>query len=219
MHNFVCSSNKSGYHYINVNYSNDFKISRFADLKLFDENSLCPKCKSKCNIIRGIEVGEIFKISDEYSKDYKLTYTDEMNNTCFVHMGSYQIGIDRCIAAIVEGNHDENGIIWPMEVAPFKVAIVVVNINDKDSLKFSNALHNKLNSMNIETLIDDRKETLGVKLNDMDLIGIPIRITVGKKLYTDSSVELKLRSEKESTYVNIKDLLKTIVDLVNIEKN
>ena len=216
MHNFVCGSNKDGYHYINANYSIDFNINRFADLKLFDSTSLCPKCNSECKIIKGIEVGEILKIGDIYSSSYNLSYFDEKNHESFVQEGSYQIGLDRCISAIVEENHDEKGIIWPMNVSPFKVCIVVVNINDKDGLKFANSLYDKLNELNIDTLLDDRKETIGVKLNDMDLIGIPIRITIGKKLYTDDSVELKMRNEEETSNVKVKDIIKTIQSLIEI---
>ena len=115
MHNFICGSNKKNYHYINVNVNRDFKINRYADIKLFDKNSLCPVCKSKCNILKGIEVGQLFKMGTYFSELFDLHFTNELNNQEYVQLGSYQIGIDRCMSAIVENNHDENGIIWPFQ--------------------------------------------------------------------------------------------------------
>ena len=209
MHNFICGSNRVGYHYKNVNYQRDFKINRFADLKLFDENSLCPKCKSKCEIINGIEVGQITKLSPEDSKPYNLKYTDEINHEEYVHMGCYQMGIDRVLSAIVENNHDEIGIVWPMNVAPFKVCIIEANVNDNDITKFSNALYDKLKALGIDTILDDRKESIGVKFNDMDLVGIPIRVTVGKKV-SEGIVELKLRTEEKEKEVKISKIVEQI---------
>ncbi len=215
MHNFVCGSNKENYHYINANYPRDFKISKFADLKLFDENSVCPKCKNKCEIVKGIEVGQLFKLGKSYSEIYNLLYKNEINTKEYVHMGSYQIGLDRCIAAIVANNHDENGIIWPINVAPYKVAIVISNMNNKDSVKFANSLYDRLNDIGIDTILDDRKVTIGIKFNDMDLIGIPIRITIGDKYVEDGKVELKLRKEKETILLESNKLLEYIDCLVN----
>lgn len=209
MHNVICGANIKDYHYKNVNPKIDFKIDRFADLKMFDENSYCPKCGSKCEIINGIEVGHIFKLETNYSKVYDLKYLDETNTFNYVHMGSYGIGIDRLISAIIEKNHDEKGIIWPMLVAPYKVAIVVINVNDKESYKYSKMLYERLTQNGIDTILDDRKETVGTKFNDMDLFGIPIRITVGKKL-EEGFVEMKLRSEERSNDIKIENVLKTI---------
>ena len=213
MHNFVCGSNKKNYHYINVNYGKDFKIKKFADLKLFDENSLCPKCKNKCSIVKGIEVGQIYKLGINYSDLYKLVYTDEVNKTEYVHMGSYQIGLDRCLSAIVESHHDEDGIIWPVSIAPFKVAIVVSNVNDQNVMKYADLLHDKLEGLGIDTLLDDRKETIGVKFNDMDLIGIPYIITIGKNI-TEEKVELKTRKNNKTSIVKFDEIDDTIQELI-----
>lgn len=209
MHNFVCGSNIENKHYINVNYGRDFKINRYADLKLFDKNCLCPKCKNKCNIIKGYEVGQIFKLGNIYSKLYDLTYKDERNEFDYVHMGSYQIGLDRCLSAIVESNHDDDGIIWPMNIAPYKVAIVIANVNDQETVKYANSLYDKLIDLGIDTLLDDRKETVGIKFNDMDLIGIPIRITVGKHL-EEGKVEYKLRKEKDVTLISTDNIVEQV---------
>lgn len=216
MHNVICGSNIKDYHYKNVNPKVDFKIDRFADLKIFNESSYCPKCGSKCEMINGIEVGHIFKLETNYSKIYDLKYLDETNTFNYVHMGSYGIGIDRLISAIVEKNHDEKGIIWPMLVAPYKVAIVVINVNDKESYKYSKMLYERLTQNGIDTILDDRKETVGIKFNDMDLFGIPIRITVGKKL-EEGFVEIKLRTEIKSNDIKIENVLKTIEKLTDIK--
>ncbi len=214
MTNGVCGANKKGFYYINVNPGIDFKISKYSDLKLFDENSLCPKCKSKAKILKGVEVGHIFKLDTNYSKKYDLKYTDEMNTEQYVYMGSYGIGLDRCMDAIVLSHHDDKGIIWPMSVAPYKVAIVIINMNDRDSYKYGKKLYDKLNSLNIDTILDDRYDTVGVKFNDIDLMGIPIRITIGQK-YQNGFVELKLRNEEKSTDIEVNNIVSRIIDEID----
>ena len=213
MHNFVCGSNKKNYHYINVNYGKDFKIKEYADIKLFDKNCTCPKCKNKCEIVKGFEVGQIYKLGKVYSELYNLKYADELNFSEFVNMGSYQLGIDRCLSAIVENNHDDKGIIWPISVAPFKVVVIVANMNDHEQSKYANNLYNKLTSIGVETFLDDRKETIGVKFNDADLIGYPIRVTVGKMLNEDK-VEVRLRSEESIKQVKTSKIIEYIQKLL-----
>ena len=193
-----------------MNYS-DYIISKYSDIKLFDENSLCPRCKSKAKILHGVEVGQIFKLDTNYSKKYDLKYTDETNEEQYVYMGSYGIGLDRCIDAIVETHHDEKGIIWPMSVAPYKVAIIIINVNDREAYKYGKKLYEKLNGLNIDTILDDRHDTVGVKFNDMDLIGVPIRITIGQK-FQSGFVEFKLRTEENSTDVELNSILNKILN-------
>lgn len=218
MMNAVCGSNKKDYHYINVIPGRDFRVNKYADLKLFDENTLCPKCKSKCDFLKGIEVGHVFKLGTNYSEILKLKYTDEINQNNLVHMCSYGIGIDRCISAIIEENHDDKGIIWPISVSPYKVCIVIANVNDKESYKYALNLYEKLNKLNIDTLLDDRKVTIGVKFADMDLIGIPIRITVGEHL-KDDKVEIKMRNEEETKLITTENIIKTIEDIIENNGN
>ena len=124
-------------------------------------------------------------------------------------MGSYGIGIERCLSSIVEMNHDDKGIIWPMSVAPYKVAIVIVNVNDQETYKYALNLYNKLNTLGIDTILDDRKESVGVKFNDMDLLGIPIRVTVGSK-YESGFVEFKLRNEANTKFIKVDNLIEKI---------
>ena len=213
MYNAVCGSNKRDYHYININPGIDFKVDKYADLKIFNSSSLCPRCKSTASILRGIEVGNIFKLGTAYSEIYNLRYLDEKNEFNYVHMGSYGIGIDRCMAAIVEKNHDEKGIIWPIKVAPYKVGIVIVNVNDREAYKYSMRLYDKLNSLQIDTIVDDRKVSPGNKFNDMDLIGVPIRITVGHSL-NYGKVEIKLRHELTGYEIDINYLLDEINKII-----
>ena len=216
MYNFTCGSNKKDYHYKNVNYGRDFKISMFADLKLFDDSSVCPKCKNPCEIVTGVEVGQILKLGKYYSEMYNLMYQNEVNKREYVSLGSYRLGIDRILAAIVEVNNDENGIIWPMSITPYKVAIVVSNINDRESLKYASNLYEKLLNLNIDTILDDRKETIGVKFNDMDLIGIPIRLTIGKKL-ENNLIELKLRRENKVRNIKTNKIIEVIQSIIEKE--
>ena len=214
MTNAICGANKKDYHYKNVNPGVDFKVNRYLDIKLFNENSYCPRCKSDAQILKGIEVGHIFKLASNYSKIYDLKYIDEINESNYVHMGSYGIGLDRCIGAIVEKNHDEKGIVWPVAVAPYKVAIVVINVNDRETHRYAKSLYEKLNKLGVDTILDDRKDTVGVKFNDIDLMGIPIRITIGRKLI-DGFVEFKLRDEEISTDVDSDTIIRRVLEIVD----
>ena len=216
MNNFICGSNMQNHHYRNANYGRDFKISKFADVKLFDEHSLCPKCKNECEILDGIEVGQITKIGNVLSESLNLEYTDEINKQELMQMGTYVIGLDRVVSAIVEKHNDEQGIIWPISVAPYKVGIIISNVNDSAVSKYANSLYDKLEDLGIETLLDDRKESIGVKFNDMELIGIPVLVTVGRKL-DNSCVEVKFRSEREIKDIKTNKLIEYIQNI--LEKN
>ena len=213
MNNFICGSNKTNYHYVNANYGRDFKINRFADLKLFDEKSLCPKCKNECEILDGIEVGQITKLGKKYSKDLKITYMDEINKKGYAHVGCYTIGLDRVISAIVEKNNDEKGIVWPISVAPYKVGIIVSNVNDDEISKYANNLHDKLEALNIDTLLDDRKESIGIKFNDLELIGLPVIVVVGNKL-EKNTVEVINRSYADKKDVKTNKIIEYIQNIL-----
>ena len=217
MKNFICGSNKKYYHFKNVNVGRDFKIDKYDDIKVFDENSLCPLCKNKCEMTKGIEIGQINKIGDKLSSYYNISYTDEANQKSFIQIGSYYIGIDRCLNAIVEENHDEKGIIWPMSVAPYKVAIVVANMNHEKMCSSADKIYKKLESNGIDTLFDDRKESIGVKLNDIELIGIPIIIIIGNNI-DKNIVEVKLRNKKDVKEIQLNkfyDYISNLIDKYN----
>ena len=213
MNNFICGSNKTNYHYTNANYGRDFKINRFADLKLFDEKSVCPKCKNECEILDGIEVGQITKLGKKYSKDLKISYMDEINKKQYAYVGSYTIGLDRVISAIVEKHNDEKGIIWPIDVAPYKVGIIISNVNDDEISKYANNLYEKLETLGIDTILDDRKESIGVKFNDLELMGIPIIVVVGNKL-EKNVVEVNLRQDGERKDVKTNKIIEYIQNIL-----
>ncbi len=210
MKNFIVGANKSDYHYKDVNL-NDFKYIN-GDIRNIKETDVCPKCLNKISFKKGIEIGNTFKLGTKYSDKLDLKYMDEHNKEQLVVMGSYGIGLGRCMGALVEQNHDEKGIIWPYEVAPYKVCIVIANINDEIQLELANQLYKRLLLKNIEVLVDDRDERIGVKLNDMDLIGIPIRILIGRKA-SEGKLEFKLRTEDTVSEENIEEAITKIVQL------
>lgn len=209
MKNFLTGANKTDYHYINVNLS-DIKDYKVGDIKEVKEKDLCPKCGKKLYFKHGIEVGNTFKLGDKYSKIMNLTYLDKDNKEKYPVMGCYGIGLGRILASIAEQQNDENGLCWPLEIAPFKVAIVLLNNSATD---YANNLYDTLNSLGIDTLLDDRDERAGVKFNDMDLIGIPIRITIGKK-YSEGIIEVKERKNKEIFEVEKDELISKIKEMI-----
>ena len=214
MKNFFCGANKEGYHYINVNVK-DFKYDAVGDIVNVQQGDKCPNCNEGHLVFKkGIEVGNTFKLGTKYSESLGLNYLDENNELKPVVMGCYGIGVERMIAAVVEQNHDDKGIIWPMSIAPYKVAIVLIDPKNDEQSKVANDLYNTLNSMGIDTILDDRNERPGVKFNDMDLIGIPVRITVGKKV-NEGKVELKERMEAESTDINVDNIIGEVKNIVN----
>ena len=212
MKNFCCGANKFGYHYINANIK-DFSTYTSGDIVNVKEGDICPNCKAKLKFKKGIEVGNTFKLGTKYAESLSLNYLGDDNQNHPVVMGSYGIGIERILSAIVEQNNDDRGIIWPINVAPYKVEIVVINPKEEAQINSGNELYNKLNSIGIDTLIDDRKETAGVKFNDADLIGMPIRLTVGKKI-KDGIVEIKLRTEETSEECKIEDVIEKIKSII-----
>lgn len=205
MRNFLVGANKTDYHYINVNLK-DFKIDKIADIRNVTEDDVCPKCGAKLSFKKGIEVGNTFKLGTKYSEAMDLYFADEDNKLKPVVMGCYGIGIARILAAVVEQNHDENGMILPKEIAPYEVAIVIANTKDEEQVRLGNELYEKLSSEGIEVLLDDRNERAGVKFKDMDLIGIPVRVVVGKKA-SEGIVEYKERATSEVEELNIQELI------------
>lgn len=213
--NGICGSNMLNYYYINVNDKCDFNVSKYADIKYVDSYDLCPRCKGKIEILKGVEVGNIFKLDTSYSEVFDIKYLDEKNNYNYVHMGSYGIGIDRCMAVIAQMNHDENGIIWPYLIAPYKVNLILINEYDRNSKEYADVLCDKLNSLNIDTIIDDRDISTSNKYKDNDLIGIPVRIVINFEKDTDK-VEVKLRHEENSYMVNRVEIVSEIKKILNI---
>ena len=212
MKNFIVGANKTDYHYKNVNLE-DFNYLLIDDIRCITENDPCPNCGKKLDFKNGIEIGNTFKLGTKYSEALDLSYLDKNNENKYVWMGCYGIGLGRCLASVVEQNNDEKGIIWPIEIAPFKVAIVVANSLDEAQMDAANYLYNELRNNEISTILDDREERIGVKFNDMDLIGIPIRITIGNKI-NEQLVEIKLRNEDKYSETSLYDVLSKIEDIL-----
>ena len=211
-YNYIVGANKTDYHYKNVNTS-DFKYDYIGDIKNVKEFDACPKCGKKLYFKNGIEIGNTFKLGTKYSKALDLNYLDENNTLKPVVMGCYGIGLGRIMASVVEQKNDEHGIIWPVNIAPFKVSIVLIDKDDDLQKSIANALYNNLMNKQIDTILDDRDLRAGVKFNDMDLIGIPYRITVGKKA-KDNLVELKIRETNQVFDVHVNDIVTKIIELM-----
>ena len=213
--NFIVGANETNYHLKNVNIK-DFKYDFSGDIVNVKDGDKCPNCGKPLTFKRGIEIGNTFKLGDKYSKLLDLSYLDKEGKKQYVIMGCYGMGPGRIIASIIEQNNDEKGIKFPISVAPYKVAIVLINNKDESQVKIANELHDLLEENNIDTILDDRQDRPGVKFNDMDLIGIPIRITVGKKI-AENKVELKLRNEETSNDIDITNygtILETIKNII-----
>jgi len=180
------------------------KCDYATNVEIAEGIEVCPKCGSKLDIKKGIEIGNIFKLGTKYSENLGFNYLDQDNKLKPVVMGSYGIGPGRCMAALVEQSHDDNGIIWPYNIAPYKVVIVSLNQDD-----IANKIYDEIKLNNIDVILDDRDERAGVKFKDADLIGIPIRITVGKKAI-DGIIEFKYRNETELKEIKIEDIIKEI---------
>lgn len=212
MKNFIVGANQTDHHYSNVNLS-DFTPAKTADIREIQEGDPCPKCGKKVHFKHGIEIGNTFKLGTKYAKALNLQYLDQNNQLQDVVMGSYGIGPGRCLAALAEQFNDEKGLLLPISVAPYKVAIVVINMKVEEQVSIANDLYNKFMEAGIDTMLDDRDERAGVKFNDMDLVGVPIRITVGKAI-TEGKVEVKLRTDAESQLVEIDQIEAFVKDII-----
>ena len=208
MSNFCCGANEKGYHYINCNVS-DIRYDVVGDIVNAKPGDLCPVCGKPLKFTKGIEVGNTFKLGTKYSKAMGLQYADVDNKLQDVWMGSYGIGLGRTMAAIVEQSHDEKGIIWPENIAPFKYIILIMSSKDETQNKVANDLYDKMMAAGIDVMLDDRDERPGVKFNDAELIGIPYRITVGKKA-NEGIVEFKGRTDEKAQEISIEELLNKV---------
>ena len=194
----VTGANRENYHLKNVNLGRDFTVESFADLRVVRPGDACPRCGGEIKFARGIEVGHVFKLGTKYSQAMKAVYLDRDGREKTMIMGCYGIGIGRTVAACIEQNFDQNGIIWPMPLAPYAVIVTPVNINEPDVMKAAEEIYDELLAAEVEVILDDRDERAGVKFKDADLIGIPLRIVVGPKNLAQGQVELKIRKTVES---------------------
>lgn len=212
--NFIVGANEADAHYVNVNFPRDFKIEAFFDLRNVYEGDLCPRCDTPLEFSRGIEVGHIFKLGTKYSKTMGATFLDQKGRERPFVMGCYGIGVSRTIAAAIEQNHDENGIIWPLALAPYHVALLTLGAGDNELLGASGKLYQALWGEGVEVLWDERDERPGVKFKDADLIGLPYRVVLGKKFKSEGKVEVKARAEKEARFFSPEEAVNFLVDRV-----
>lgn len=217
MKNFIVGANKTDYHYLNVQIGRDFTPDATLDLRTIVSGDKCPKCGKEIKTAQGIEVGHIFKLGTKYSEALSCSFLDENGNDVTAIMGCYGIGVSRCIAAIIEQNCDDNGIIWPVAVAPYEAIVVPVNVSDETQNKIAEEIYAKLNSAGIETVMDDRDERAGVKFKDADLLGFPVRITVGK-FAKDGIVELKFRNSDEVIKLSPAEAADKAIDYIKSER-
>ncbi|EGT5044055.1 proline--tRNA ligase [Clostridioides difficile] len=202
--NIVVGANKTEYHIKNANYGRDFE-GIVGDFRNVQEGDKCIVCGKPLEIARGVEVGHIFKLGTKYSESMNANFIDKDGKSKPIVMGCYGIGVERTAAAIIEQHNDEKGIIWPLSVAPYHVVIVPANMKNEEQISIAENIYNDLQAMGVEVLLDDRDERIGVKFNDSELIGIPMRITVGKNI-NEGKVEFKLRHKEDKEIIDIEEI-------------
>jgi prolyl-tRNA synthetase len=211
--NGVCGANEEDFHFINVNPKRDFDVNQYADLRFIQEGDPSPDGQGRIVFAKGIEVGHVFKLGTRYSEAMNAVYLDENGKSKPMIMGCYGIGVSRTVAAVAEQFNDEKGLVWPAKISPYQLHLITVNMKDQVQADLSEALYKDLLNNRFEILFDDRQERPGVKFADSDLIGLPIRITVGKKAM-DGIVELKIRKTGDVMEVHHSELLQKVTDLL-----
>lgn len=215
--NLCAGACKLDHHILNVNYGRDYEGDIVTDLKVLKEGDPCPVCGAPIKHTRGIEVGQVFKLGTKYSEAMNATYKDENQQDHALVMGCYGIGVSRTLAAVIEQHHDEDGIIWPVSVAPYHAIVTLVKPKDEEQAKIAEEIYQSLLAAGVEAVIDDRDERPGVKFKDADLLGFPIRITVGKRA-GEGIVEYKLRRDSDKTEISVSEAIEKAIKLVNEEK-
>lgn len=210
----IVGANETDYHLIHVAPGRDFAVSRFADLRNITEGDKCPRTGGAIKFARGVEVGHVFKLGTKYSQAMGATFLDENGRSQPMIMGCYGIGVSRTIAAVIEQNNDDDGIIWPVAVAPFHVHVIPVNVKVEEQRQASEQITEQLQRAGIEVLFDDRPERAGVKFKDADLIGLPLRITVSDKAAQEGTVEVRVRKNGENHVVKLDELVPTVKALL-----
>ncbi len=214
MRNAVTGSNITDVHLTNINPGRDFKPDLVGDIRLVAAGEPCPRCSGKLAEARGIEVGQVFKLGTKYSKALNAKHLDINGKEQLMVMGCYGVGVSRTMAAAIEQNHDENGIIWPVPIAPFQVVVVPVNTKDESQMKFAAEIYQDIQNSGVDVVLDDRNERPGVKFKDADLIGYPLRVTVGAKAVEEGAVEVRTRKNGETQLVGkdyVVDILKQVI--------
>jgi prolyl-tRNA synthetase len=214
-HNLVAGANKPDKHLLNTNYDRDWKADIVDDIALAQEGALCAECNTPMDLKRGVEMGQVFKLGTRYSETMGAYFLDAVGKQQPAVMGSYGIGVERLLAAVVEANHDENGIVWPEALAPYHVHIVVIQADKERVGETADELYEKLQASGLDVLLDDREETPGVKFNDADLLGMPVRVTVSPRNLKQGAVEVKRRSEADSQLIPVADAPSAISGMIS----
>ena len=212
--NFVCGANKADAHYVGVNWDRDVKVGEWADLLLVGAGDPCPRCDGTLEVYRGIEVGHIFMLGAKYSQAMECYYSDENGERHPMEMGCYGLGIGRTVAAAIEQNHDKDGIIWPLPLAPFEVLVMSLNQKDDEVRRAADEIYDQLVGQGVDVFYDDRDERPGVKFKDADLIGIPVRVAVGAKSLAEGRVEVSLRRDRERILVPAGEAVVKVTELL-----
>ena len=213
--NFVVGANAKDAHFVNVNWGRDFDVAAFTDLRLAEVGDPCPECQTAMEGTRGIEVGHIFFLDTKYSEPLGATVLDENGSATPMIMGCYGMGVTRMLAAVAEQNHDDDGLIWPMPIAPYQALVLPLQMRSDDVVETGEELYRELKDAGVEVLIDDRDEGVGAKFKDADLIGIPVRIAIGTRGLDEGNVELKLRWEDEIEHVPVEEAADRVLELVD----
>jgi prolyl-tRNA synthetase len=222
--NLVAGANREGYHLRNINYGRDYRADIVTDIAAAEAGSACPKCGTAMQVERGVEVGHIFKLGSRYSKALGCNFLDQNGQSRPVVMGSYGIGSGRLLACIAEENHDEHGLVWPVSVAPYPVHLVLLaskghqsaSAVDSETIQIAEHLYTEFESAGVQVLYDDRAESPGVKFNDADLIGLPIRLTVSERAQKQGGVEFKRRDRPEKSILPLEGLLEAVQDQIKV---
>lgn len=217
MCNAVAGANEENYHYVNVNPKRDFTQESIVitDLRMVKEGDPCPHCGAALKMTRGIEAGQVFTLGTKYSKAMGATFLDETGKEQPLYMGCYGIGVGRTMAAAIEQNNDEQGIVWPRAIAPYEVVVVAVNAKKADQLEYAEKVYAECQKAGLDTLLDDRKERAGVKFKDCDLIGYPVRVVIGPKAVEEGQIEIKVRKTGEVFTVAYDEYLAKVQELLN----
>jgi prolyl-tRNA synthetase len=214
MVNFIAGGNKADLHLKNVNTGRDFNVDRFTDLRMIAKGDLCPRCGGDLNFGRGIEVGHVFKLGTKYSKAMRAVYLDEQGEEKLLFMGCYGIGVARTVAAAIEQNHDHDGIVFPIPMAPFEVVILPLQMYQSEVVAAAERIYRELLDQKIDVLLDERDVRPGVKFKDADLLGTPLRITLSEKTIKEGKLELKVRSERTASWIPLTKAPAVIVQKV-----
>lgn len=215
MEDACCGGNQKDMHYIHVNPKRDFPNVRVDTIRLIDTHDVCPVCGGHIEMKKGIEVGQVFKLGTKYSEALGCNFLDQNGKSHPMVMGCYGIGVTRTVAASIEQNHDEDGIIWPINIAPYEAVIVPFNTKDEEVMKVAKELYEALNTSRDEIVLDDRKGRAGPKFKDADLIGYPVRVTIGKKLKESGTVEIKIRRTGEVIEVPFAEAAEKVNSVLN----